>query len=440
MATSRSEYAVGASLTLSVDVLWTISNYLASTVLTHGYNKPFAVTYLSTASFVTYLVPFAVLAMCRARLDLPERSEERPWWEHLGFYLPPMHPAARSTHVVERMPRSMERGMPRAVRASSIDGRRPKSDLAVRVELPTSPGTRAVRAVFHRRDASDVHDAERGAFSARDAASYSSDSDAEPSDTSALVSHVVRASELPPLSMMETAVLSAQFAVVWFAANWSFVMSLGYTSVASSTTLGSTSGFFTLLLGSACGTDVFSAQKLGAVVSSFAGVALVAWADSSGAHASTANDRVFGDLLALFSAMCYATYVTLLKVRIGSEDRISMPLFLGFVGVFNIVAFWPVGVLLDWLGVEPFALPADPRMWAGLLSNMAITVVSDFAYLIAMFKSSPLFTTVGLSLTIPMALWGDAVFRNGSLSAQSALGSALVLLGFVAIAWEENKA
>lgn len=68
-------------------------------------------------------------------------------------------------------------------------------------------------------------------------------------------------------------------------------------------------------------------------------------------------------------------YVTLLKVRIGSEDRISMPLFLGFVGLFNIVAFWPVGVLLDWLGVEELALPSDELMWLGLVVNTAITVV-----------------------------------------------------------------
>lgn len=55
-----------------------------------------------------------------------------------------------------------------------------------------------------------------------------------------------------------------------------------------------------------------------------------------------------------------------------------------------------------------------------------------------MLKSSPLFTTVGLSLTIPMAALGDVVRDPASINMQNALGSVLVLLSFGAIAWEEN--
>jgi len=78
----------------------------------------------------------------------------------------------------------------------------------------------------------------------------------------------------------------------------------------------------------------------------------------------------------LHSHLGYAGYVTLLKVRIGSEDRISMPLFLGFVGAFNLLAFWPIGVLLHVLGVEPLGLPQDPLMLSGLVVNMVVTVIS----------------------------------------------------------------
>jgi len=68
--------------------------------------------------------------------------------------------------------------------------------------------------------------------------------------------------------------------------------------------------------------------------------------------------------------------VTLLKVRIGSEDRISMPLFLGFVGAFNLLAFWPIGMLLHFLGIEPLGLPQDSLMLSGLVVNMLVTVIS----------------------------------------------------------------
>ena len=76
----------------------------------------------------------------------------------------------------------------------------------------------------------------------------------------------------------------------------------------------------------------------------------------------------------------YAIYVTLLKKRTGSEDRISMPLFLGLVGLINIVAFWPVGFLLHWLDIESFAFPADTRTWTGILINTAITIIRYVAF------------------------------------------------------------
>ena len=66
---------------------------------THGYNKPFAVTYLSTASFVAYLVPFAFLYWYRGK---PSAEDAPPqWYEKLGFRLPPMYPppAVSYTHL-----------------------------------------------------------------------------------------------------------------------------------------------------------------------------------------------------------------------------------------------------------------------------------------------------------------------------------------------------
>lgn len=41
--------------------------------------------------------------------------------------------------------------------------------------------------------------------------------------------------------------------------------------------------------------------------------------------------RLYGDILALLSAFFYALYVVLLKVRIGSEARIDMQLFFGYL-------------------------------------------------------------------------------------------------------------
>jgi solute carrier family 35, member F5 len=67
--------------------------------------------------------------------------------------------------------------------------------------------------------------------------------------------------------------------------------------------------------------------------------------------------------MALLGALCYGLYTTLLKVRIGHESRIDMPKFLGFVGVFNVLALWPGLPLLDYTGIEKFELPGSEKIW-----------------------------------------------------------------------------
>lgn len=227
-------------------------------------------------------------------------------------------------------------------------------------------------AASHRRAETD----DQAAFHADDHACDEADEDRSliEGEPDPIVAHAAR---LPPLSVRETARLAIPFATVWFAANWSFVAAMGLTSVASGTTLGSTSGFLTLLLGTVCGTDRITPGKLFSVVLSTLGVFLVTRTDAAQQQPQAAGAHpVLGDALAIFSAVCYAVYATLLRVRIGSEERISMPLFLGFVGAFSVAAFWPLGVLLDLLGIERFSAPIDKLTWTGVLVNMLITVVS----------------------------------------------------------------
>lgn len=328
------------------------------------------------------------------------------WWHKLGFRLPTPHDESirvgRSSNTDITPPK-------RLLRASSIDGRLPAVNIPIRTRrrsIELNPETQAL-----------VED------------------DPLSTDSDRLVSQppvLVDASKLPPLSIFETACLAMEFSVIWFVANWTFVAALAFTSVASGTTLGSTSGLFTLILGSLCGIDTFSFWKLLAVVFSCTGVTLVTWVDHDASNTPLSLSKpLLGDVLALISALCYAGYVTFLKLRIGSEDRISMPLFLGCVGAFNLVAFWPLGLLLHFSGMELLSWPSDRLTFAGLLFNMCITVVSDFAYLVAILKSSPLLTTIGLSLTIPMAVCIDAIQNAMSLPFQSILGSILVLVSII---------
>lgn len=67
---------------------------------------------------------------------------------------------------------------------------------------------------------------------------------------------------------------------------------------------------------------------------------------------------------------------------------------------------------------------------------MGITLSSDYIYVLAMLKTTPLVVTIGLSLTMPLAMFGDFIFGK-SVKAQVILGASLVLLSFAAIGLQD---
>lgn len=252
-----------------------------------------------------------------------------------------------------------------------------------------------------------------------------------------------------PLNKKQTAELAFAFCFIWFIANWSVNASLAYTSVASATILSSTSGFFTLAIGRLFRVEKMTLLKIGAVCTSFLGVIIVALSDSESkqpagpaSHPKPQWARVdsratLGDILALISALFYAMYVIILKVRIRSESRIDMQLFFGFVGLFNILTCWPLGLVLHLARVEVFELPPSRKAMTAVFVNMAITLSSDYLYVLAMLKTTPLVVTIGLSLTIPLAVVGD-FFRRRPAHGEVIAGAALVLLSFVAVGLDDS--
>ncbi|QRV79512.1 hypothetical protein RhiJN_07527 [Ceratobasidium sp. AG-Ba] len=355
-AQHRKQYVIGLVLLLVVVFEWTGSNFLTQDLFDDGYNKPFFVTYMNTASFSFYLIPALVKYFFQNKFSRKRQNEQ-------GY-----------------------------------------------------------QALVDEEEESLVD------------------------ETCALPDGSV-----VPLTTRETAKLASIFCFFWFLANWTVNASLQFTSVASTTILASMSGFFTLLIGRVFHVESLSLEKLGAVVVrrvNFVGGVLVSVGDTPGTNPSKPpidtfplrpdGLAYFGDILALGSALFYALYVVLLKVRIGDESRIDMQLFFGFVGIFNVLACWPIGVILHLTGVEIFELPTSKKAWYAVLLNMFITLSSDFIYVIAMLKTTPLVVTIGLSLTIPFAIGGD-LFLGHPTSTQSLIGAALVLIAFIIVGLEDRN-
>lgn len=125
------------------------------------------------------------------------------------------------------------------------------------------------------------------------------------------------------------------------------------------------------------------------------GTIIVSLADSSSTESSSssklkevASNPLLGDILALLSAALYAVYITLIRKKLPDEDdpksgRVSMAQFLGFLGLFNLLIFLPVALLLNFTKLEAF----NNLTWteAGLIvgkGTSSFLFFPDFLFLI----------------------------------------------------------
>lgn len=243
------------------------------------------------------------------------------------------------------------------------------------------------------------------------------------------------------LTVRETATVAAHFAVLWFTANLLNNASYVYTDVASATILACTSSFFTLLLGAVMGVETVTWPKVGALFVSIAGVCLVTGGSggSGDSEGPAAPRPLLGNVLALGSAFFYGLYTTLLKLRVRDETQLNSQMFLGFVGVFNIVSMLPVLVVFHVAGVETFALPSSARVWALLAVNCAGMLLSDLCWVLAMLMTTPLTVTVGLSATIPLSMLGEVIFNGRHADLLYYIGAALVAWSFFVVNRSEES-
>ena len=235
------------------------------------------------------------------------------------------------------------------------------------------------------------------------------------------------------------------FCPLWFCANCLFNYSLSATSVASNTILSTTSSIWALFFSRlALGTDV-TWVKILSIILCIGGTILVALADdddassSSGGSSSSSSsvgDNLTGDILALVSAVFYAGYTTVLKVCLPDDERYSMGMVFGAVGVANLLLMWPGLFLVDLLGIEKFEFPSLVVL-ASMGINAAVgTNLSDVLWAKSVILTSPLVATLGLSLTTPIAMIADFLLKHHRYSWQYVLGALAITAGFVVINWK----
>ncbi|KAE8146830.1 hypothetical protein BDV25DRAFT_161679 [Aspergillus avenaceus] len=162
--------------------------------------------------------------------------------------------------------------------------------------------------------------------------------------------------------------------------------------------------------------------------------------NSGGFPQKSTAEIALGDAMAGFSAVMYGVYTIVLKKQVGDESRVNMQLFFGLVGLINMFLLWPGFLIFHFTGLEKFSLPDTGKIWTIILVNSFSSLLSDICWAYAMLLTTPLVVTVGLSLTIPLSLVGQIVLQGVTSSPLYWVGAAIVFLSFLVVNHESQEA
>ncbi|KAF6135793.1 hypothetical protein GIB67_028649 [Kingdonia uniflora] len=234
-----------------------------------------------------------------------------------------------------------------------------------------------------------------------------------------------------------TAKVSLLICPFWFLAQLTFNFSLKYTTVTSNTILSSASSLFTFLVSLVCLGEKFTWVKLVSVLLCMAGTIIVSMGDSETGLSAVATKPLLGDILCLISAALYAVYITLIRKKIPDDDddkhgHASMAQFLGYLGVFNLLIFLPVALILNFTKLEPFHVLSWKQFGLIVAKGLLDNVLSDYLWAKAVLLTTTTVATAGLTIQVPLAAIVDSLTGHAP-HLMDYLGAAAVMVGFAGI-------
>ncbi|KAK6940544.1 Solute carrier family 35 member SLC35F1/F2/F6 [Dillenia turbinata] len=222
----------------------------------------------------------------------------------------------------------------------------------------------------------------------------------------------------------------------WFFAQLTFNLSLKYTTVTSNTILSSASSLFTFLVSLVFLGEKFTWVKLVSVLLCMGGTIIVSLADSETGLSVIASKPLLGDILALVSAALYAVYITLIRKKLPDDDgksgKASMAQFLGYLGLFNLLIFLPVALILNLTKLETFSMLTWKQVGLIVGKGLLDNVLSDYLWAKAVLLTTTTVATAGLTIQVPLAAIVDSLTGNAP-HLMDYIGALAVMVGFAGI-------
>lgn len=168
------------------------------------------------------------------------------------------------------------------------------------------------------------------------------------------------------------------------------------------------------------------------------GTVAVSLGDSEAAVSTVvALNPVLGNTLAILSSAFYAVYVTLIRLKLPDEDdaahgRASMAQFLGFLGLFNVLIFLPVALIIYFAKIESFSVLNGKQLGLIVGKGLLDNVVSEYLWAKAVLLTTTTVATAGLTIQIPLAAVVDSLTGKAP-HLLDYIGAVAIMVGFTCI-------
>ncbi|XP_030763460.1 solute carrier family 35 member F5-like [Sitophilus oryzae] len=400
--TKKQKIILGLIVLILVNIIWVSSSELSSYMYKHEtFQKPFFCTYFKTSMFAIYLFGFALWP---------------PWKD---IYCPgPNDYIFLETNVEDdiNLEESAETKLSNPVFIPVKASDRDYMDRSSETESDDS----SLRSVRFNKMAEVRHLSES---EARDAllARLSYQASLRASDS------IKKASLKMPLC--DIIKVSFIFCFLVVLASYTYQVALIKGGNACLSVFFSTSTIFTLFLSGVYPSshiDRFTVSKFVAVVLSVISIIII------NVHNIKLDAQgTVGAALSVLSAFLYASYLVFLKRVIkDKEEKMDVPLFLGFVGLFNLLFFWPVLFVLHISNIETLELPDKEQLSLLILSTFIESFIPEALWLWSRFLTSSLVAIMAKCMIIPLIMIVDILFGDIAFTYSFFLGFVPMIIAF----------